>query len=377
MPSDGLLTLCMILKDEAHTIARTLASAKPFIDRWVILDTGSTDGTQAVVRRELEGVPGELHEEPFVDFATTRNRSLDLCGDATEFILWLDADDELRNGAALRKFLQSERGSRAADREAYNVRIDMGFVFDSSRVLRARAGWRFKGVVHEVLVHPDRPPPGHRVPDASIRHEGTAQGVERTRKRWERDVVLLAGALDKSPGDTRTAFYLACTLCWLRRDEEAIAAFRRRIAMGGWYEEIFQSKLEIARAAERLDRPWPEVLGYFLEAYAQSPHRAEPLHDIALHHNKLGEHALCVLYARRAYDLPHPKGDTLFVEADVYAWKAADLLGTSAYWIGELELGEEAARKALRARPDDERLKKNLGFYLDRKTAMKKKSRQA
>jgi glycosyltransferase involved in cell wall biosynthesis len=357
----------MIVKDEAHTIARTLASAKPHIDRWLVLDTGSTDGTQDVVRNALEGVPGELHEAPFVDFATTRNRSLDLCGDKTEFIVWMDADDELRGGVALRAFLEGERGKSEPDREAYNLQIDMGFVFDSPRVVRARAGWRFKGVVHEVLVHPDRAPASRRVPGASIRHENTPEGAARTRKRWERDVELLGRELAKDPSDARTAFYLANTLCWLRRDEEAIVAYRRRIALGGWHEEIFQSKLEIGRCAERLGRPWPEVLSYYLEAHVQSPHRAEPLHDVALHHNRLGEHALCVLYARRANDLALPTSDVLFVEAEVYEWKAADLLGTSAYWIGEYELGERAAQKALAARPEDERLKKNLGFYLDRK----------
>jgi len=109
MSSSGLLTLSMIVKDEARTLERTLASIKPHIDRWVILDTGSTDGTQDVIRKAMEGVPGELHEEPFVDFATTRNRALDLAGSETEFVMWLDADDELVGGRALRQFLERER----------------------------------------------------------------------------------------------------------------------------------------------------------------------------------------------------------------------------------------------------------------------------
>jgi hypothetical protein len=74
---DKLLTLAMIVKDEARTIARTLLSAKPHIDRWCILDTGSTDGTQAIVCDAMSDTPGELREELFVDFATTRNRGLE------------------------------------------------------------------------------------------------------------------------------------------------------------------------------------------------------------------------------------------------------------------------------------------------------------
>src|SRR4051795_4841354 len=101
-----LLTLSMIVKDEELTLPRTLASVKAHIDRFVILDTGSTDGTREVIRRELAGVPGEIFEEPFVDFSTSRNRALELCGEATEFVMWLDADDELVNGRALVSFLE-------------------------------------------------------------------------------------------------------------------------------------------------------------------------------------------------------------------------------------------------------------------------------
>src|SRR6185436_6221997 len=71
-----LLGLVMIVKDEATRINAVLASYRPYIDAWTILDTGSTDGTQDLVKRALEGIPGRLFEEPFVDFAASRNRAL-------------------------------------------------------------------------------------------------------------------------------------------------------------------------------------------------------------------------------------------------------------------------------------------------------------
>lgn len=365
--STDLLTLSMIVKDEARTIARTLRSAKPFVDRWVIVDTGSTDDTREIIQREMEGVPGELSEAPFVDFETTRNLALDRCGEATEFILWLDADDELTGGAELRSFLEGERKRTEPDREAYLVRIETVVSFGSPRVLRSRAGWRFKGVVHEILQHPKRLPPVHKVPSTAIKHWPDPEALARTHKRRERDLALLTEAARKDPQDTRTAFYLACTYHWLGRYEEAQKAFRRRIDLGGWREEVYQSKYLLAEAAEKGDEPWPDVLLLYLDAHAYSPHRAEPLYRIALHYNRNAEHALCVLFARRAADLPYPKQDVHFIDADVYSWAVHDLLGTSAYFIGEFALGEAHAKKALAARPNDERLKKNLSFYTARK----------
>lgn len=371
MPRE-LLTLTMIVKDEVATLARTLRSARPFIDRWVILDTGSTDGTQDLIRKELEGVPGELHEEPFVDFSTSRNRSLDLAGDVTEFVMWLDADDEVVNGKALRAFLERERNARGPDRESYYVRVEMVIHFDSPRVARTRAGWRFRGAVHEILTHPDRQPPVHRVPDVRILHEPGAESAERSKKRWERDLRLLGDEVARDPNDTRSTFYLAQTLLWLGRYDDAEPMFQKRIAQGGWAEEVYESKMALARLSTGRGSPWREIEERYLDAHAFAPHRAEPLYAIALHYDGLGQHALTFLFARRGHEIPLPVKDTLFVDEAVYTWKLADLVASSGFWIGELELGEAAARKAARARPGDERLQKNLGFYVDRRKKPKR-----
>jgi glycosyltransferase involved in cell wall biosynthesis len=366
-PERGLLTLSMIVKDEARTIARTIASVRPFLDRWVIVDTGSTDETRDVVRRELAGVPGELHEAPFVTFDVTRNLALDLCGDATEFILWLDADDELEGGEALRAFLLAERDREGPDREAYFVRVDTGVVFSSARLLRSRAGWRFKGAVHEVLVSPGKPPPAHRAPGVTIRHYPDAAALHRSHLRRERDIALLRQALEHNPGDARSAFYLALTYHWLGWHDEAARAFRRRVEMGGWREEIYQSKFGLAETCAARGDAWSEVLALYLDAHAFAPHRAEPLHRIAVHYDATREHALCFLFARRGIELPLPEQDVHFIETDVYTWKLHDLVASAAYWVGEHALGEASARKALESRPDDPRLQGNLAFYVDRR----------
>ena len=39
------IALCMIVKNEEKIIERCLSSVLPLIDSWVIVDTGSTDGT--------------------------------------------------------------------------------------------------------------------------------------------------------------------------------------------------------------------------------------------------------------------------------------------------------------------------------------------
>jgi glycosyltransferase involved in cell wall biosynthesis len=71
-------TIClnMIVKDESLVIQRCLSSIIEWIDYWVIIDTGSTDRTQQIIRDYLKHIPGELHEHPWVDFAFNRNEAL-------------------------------------------------------------------------------------------------------------------------------------------------------------------------------------------------------------------------------------------------------------------------------------------------------------
>jgi glycosyltransferase involved in cell wall biosynthesis len=87
--------LNMIVKHEAPVIRRCLDSVRPVIDYWVIVDTGSTDGTQDIIRKHLGDLPGELIERPWVDFAHNRSEALDLARGRADYLLVIDADETL------------------------------------------------------------------------------------------------------------------------------------------------------------------------------------------------------------------------------------------------------------------------------------------
>jgi glycosyltransferase involved in cell wall biosynthesis len=66
--------LSMIVKNEGPVIARCLASVRPFIDYWVIVDTGSTDGTQDAIRAFMGDLPGVARGNQAEKRATIRMR---------------------------------------------------------------------------------------------------------------------------------------------------------------------------------------------------------------------------------------------------------------------------------------------------------------
>ena len=61
----------------------------------MIFDTGSTDGTQEIVKKFMKDIPGELHESPWVNFAHNRNEALEVAKDKADYSLFVDADEVL------------------------------------------------------------------------------------------------------------------------------------------------------------------------------------------------------------------------------------------------------------------------------------------
>jgi tetratricopeptide (TPR) repeat protein len=92
-PTLALVALVVIARNEAACIERCLRSAKPFVDRMVVLDTGSTDDT--VARAKACGA--DVHEMAWTnDFSAARNAVLDLAN--ADWNLVMDADEWLESG---------------------------------------------------------------------------------------------------------------------------------------------------------------------------------------------------------------------------------------------------------------------------------------
>src|ERR1700733_8930625 len=116
--SKATICLNMIVKDEAPVIRRCLATVRPLIDFWVIVDTGSRDGTQAIISEFLRDLPGELIERPWVDFAHNRSEALAAARDKAHYTLVIDADETLECEPA---FVMPP-----LDLDAYNLEVSYG-----------------------------------------------------------------------------------------------------------------------------------------------------------------------------------------------------------------------------------------------------------
>ncbi|GAB1335592.1 glycosyltransferase family 2 protein [Streptomyces sp. E-15] len=332
--------LNMIVKDEAHVIRRCLESVRPLVDTWVILDTGSTDGTQDIVRDTLADLPGTLYESPWKGFDLSRTEAIERARDRARHLLFIDADD----------VLQTDPGFTVPDlaHDCYDVEVRHGPVVHwRPALVSTRLPWRYVGVLHEYLECGTR---FSRAPLDGVRMVimgggGRQKGDQRA--KYLRDAAILKDGLTREPDNARYVFYLAQSWRDAGEPAKALAAYDRRAAMGGFAEEAFCARLYAARLARTLRRRTPEVMSRFLEAHEHRPTRAEPLGELARFCREQGERwPLAYLFARRAVELPRPD-DVLFVEHAWYDWAALDELAVAAYWTGAYRESLECCERLL------------------------------
>lgn len=343
------ICLNMIVRNEAHIIAELLNSVAAYIDYWVIADTGSDDGTQDVIRRHMLelGISGELHERPWKNFGYNRSEALALAQGRADYIWQMDADD-LVVGTLDLSCLNSDAG-------VMRIRSP-GVSYWRPHIFRDGVPFHFTGVVHEYAVCD--------IPFISQRIEGD-YAIESRRlgsrskdpEKYQRDIELLMAEVERNPDDSRSVFYLARSYNSLYDWPNAAAWYSKRAEMGGWEEEVFYSLWRMATAAEHLGEPVPQVQDAYLRAWEYRPSRAEPLYDLACYFRRMEKYDRGHLFAQYAAAIPAPSDESLFLDPDVYRFRALDEEAVCASWIGRTDEAAELWRRilAMDDLPDDDR----------------------
>jgi len=345
------ICLNMIVKNEVKVLDRLFRSVQDYIDYYVIVDTGSSDGTPDFIRNWMDaaGIEGEIHQRAWVNFGHNRQQALELAVAANrgDWLLFIDADEELVV-ADTRFHEKMEAGV------SYSVEKHHGALrYAVPNLLDVRHNrWRWAGPVHNYLQHLEGENREALRKDLWIVYhsgEGAKSHGLTPRQKFLRDAKILEGELRKNPQDTRSQFYLAQSYKHAGEDQKAAQAYRKRAGMEGYHEEKFIAQLEVGRLAIRLGRDQRVVLRELLKAYELRANRAEPLHELARYFRERSLHARAYVFASTGSVLPRPQ-DRLFVEVDVYSWRLLDELAVAAYWTGRYAeskaCGEEILRRA-------------------------------
>jgi len=361
---DSLLHLVMIVKNAGKGFAQILQKNVPYIDRWTILDTGSTDGTQDIIREVLATqVRGELYEEPFVDFGTSRNRALELAGDACKFTVMLD--DTYYLTGDVRGFLNEIRSDQFAD--SYSLYVNSSDVqYASNRVLKSHRQLKYQFKIHEVVQEKDNVtviiPPDR----AQIHDEQSEYMTTRTTERKALDIQLLRQSIAEDPDNPRHWYYLAQTYVGMKDYEQAYRFFLARVhhPKDGFLQEKIDACFEAARTAQfQLKRPWEEVQPLYERAHAMDPTRPDSTYFLAIHDYLEQRRRPAYEQFKKAFEIGYPLHAQYSLKPTLSFHFTPRFLAELCYEFRDYSTGQAATRLYAEKNPPDALMQSWYAIY--------------
>jgi len=385
------LALNIICKDEAHVILRMLNTIKGIADLIVVTDTGSTDGTQDVIKRFGSecGIPTYVFERPFDNFENSRNHAMDKLKEVatelqwdhnTTYGFWVDCDEVLE--------VDSNFNKRNLSKDLYMFNTRIGAMkYTRNEMWRISKKFRWWGPCHEFIVCDENV--------TSDIAQGLSVNVFMDGGSWKSDVSekykkhsqLLEHYIDYKDRSSRWVFYTAQSYhdsaTTKNKDENAerarraIKYYRERISRNdGYEEERYYSQLRIGTLSKNIEEPWSTTQMELLKAYSMDPLRGESIKVIIDHYQQMGEWALSYMYSKFAKvnfhnSNPYPKR-LLFIDESLYAWRFLEIHATSCYYTGRKHEAKEtfaeltniiSNRPELFTDNDKQRIMNNANFF--------------
>ena len=246
----------MIVKNESHIIVETLRNVCAAIrfTTYQISDTGSTDGTQGLIRDFFQGLglSGELTEDAWIDFGTNRTQVLQKAYQKTDYVLMWDADDRVHGTLVFPTPL---------DADEYGFRFQSGTMcFRRTQLFNNRKRWKYTGVLHEYAECLDARQP-YRMIEGDYYFAANSLGARALDpEKYAKDAAVLEAAClkaeaEKNPIAARYAFYCANSYRNTSNRDKTIEFYKKVLTMSGWLQEKYMACLELWGQYELLGAP--------------------------------------------------------------------------------------------------------------------------
>lgn len=238
------VSLCMIVKNEAHCITSCIESARHLVQEIIVVDTGSTDATPEIAAR----YGAKIFTFPWRDdFAAARNYSL---AQATgDWILVLDADEILGPVKA------EEFGSLLAASEVEGYFVNIHSYLDNGqgvakdqvvRLFRNKPAYRFEGAIHEQVagaIKRHNNGEGLVVSDLVIHHFGYLNQPVQAKNKRQRNISVIKKALAEKPDDPFLLYSLGIEYFQCDKVAEGIGPLGKALALMHGGEGYFRDVL--------------------------------------------------------------------------------------------------------------------------------------
>jgi glycosyltransferase involved in cell wall biosynthesis len=349
--NEKTICLTMIVKNESKVIKRCFDSVKDYIDYWVICDTGSTDGTQDLIRNYFKEakIPGELHEHKWKNFGHNRSLAVKNAKGKADYGILMDADFVfVIKDPDFKKKLNTTGG--------HMIKYEGDLDFRQNLFIDLSINWHYEGVTHEYITA-DRKVNMSRIDYFTFDHK--ADGGSRSDK-FERDVSLLKQGLIDEPDNSRYMFYLAQSYKNIKDYTNAIKYYKMRIQKGGWEEEVYFSMYEYGRCKKLRGDSFDEFRIDLFNAYKYRKTRLEAL-SLILDYCVLNKmYDVGYQYGINAIDNKYPDNDILFIDKLVHEFGFWYFLSVCALYVKKPDISLTILKRIIDEKKVPRRFKNNV-----------------
>ena len=351
------ISLCLIVKDEEQTLPRCLASAKPFVDEIIVVDTGSTDRTVEVAHAAGARVYQWRWND---DFAAARNVALEHA--TGDWILSLDADEEIESasGPSLRSIVELPSPRlRAYSILVKNIHnreeVPLLYVSFAKRLFPRHPRIRWTRPIHEQVTHLDGDHLLEHVltDQIVITHYGYGRDIWEGKEKGKRNLALLQKAIADNPDDAFNHYNLGQEYYTGRQFADALASFEKALALGrklpalpNFYAYVYALATGACVETRNLDRGI--AIG---EEGITTFEYADLLVNLGSCHLLRGNFDRAVTYYTRARALDGVR--TLYSgDTGSTSWRAAQSLGDAYLMHGDPARALEYFHQSIAAQPE-------------------------
>ena len=155
------LSGCLVVRNGKSSVVRCLDALLPLVNEYVIVDTGSTDGTVELVadwkarhpgkRVIVENVGRLFHDEDGIfDFGGAKNYAIKVA--TCPYIIWVDVNDIVVNAPKVREAFDKIVNKIPHACITLLTRVDASFAFPRVRIA-PREFAHFEGRIHEYMLN--------------------------------------------------------------------------------------------------------------------------------------------------------------------------------------------------------------------------------
>lgn len=263
------ISLCMIVKNEEQFIEQCLNSVKDLVQEIIIVDTGSTDKTIKICEKYKTSI---YSFEWTNHFADARNFSLSKA--SSEWILWLDADEELE-ATNIQIMIETISKTNAAMLfmpiinyygEALPVNQQQAYLYYQPRLFRNHMGIKFYNQIHENPLLPKKNAVEQSIEilKIPIHHYGYLEDITKQKNKSQRNLQTLLKEYEQPNHSPWIEYHLASE--FYRKKEYHTAFLYINEAILGFLSQglkppalLYRLKYGMLIETDSLDGAWPAI----------------------------------------------------------------------------------------------------------------------